>query len=257
MLGELLAGGPLLLGFLLTLARIGGIFTFVPLPGLRSGFDTARLLLSLSVTLALAPGWPRPEAARLSPIFLLSMAAQEVLLGLAVGLLVGFVAEGFLLAFQIPALQAGYTYASTVDPNSSADSSVLQVTSQIACGLLFFALGLHREVLAAVAASLQGQPPGHVVVGSKVLDTVAELSRIMFHTALRLSLPVVSMLFMVDLILALMSRLNAQLQLIALMFPAKMLLSLAVFAGILTAVPPIYSSAMGAAIDSIRQILTP
>ena len=34
-----------LLGFLLTLMRIGGVFVFVPVPGFKSAVDTARVFL--------------------------------------------------------------------------------------------------------------------------------------------------------------------------------------------------------------------
>ncbi len=61
----------------------------------------------------------------------------------------------------------------------------------------------------------------------------------------RLALPVVALLVMVDVALALMGRLNAQLQLLSLAFPAKMLTALlvlswvaALFPRILRAVQP-------------------
>ena len=49
---------PGLLGFPLVLARVAGIFSFLPLPGIRSGFDPARAVLALSITVALYPRWP-------------------------------------------------------------------------------------------------------------------------------------------------------------------------------------------------------
>ena len=45
--------------------------------------------------------------------------------GLTVGLAVAFLTEGFQMAAQSIGLQAGYAYASTIDPTSQADASVL------------------------------------------------------------------------------------------------------------------------------------
>ncbi|HEX9012058.1 MAG TPA: flagellar biosynthetic protein FliR, partial [Anaerolineaceae bacterium] len=47
-----------LYGFLLVLARVSGVFTFVPLPGMKNTPEPARILFSLSATLALFPFWP-------------------------------------------------------------------------------------------------------------------------------------------------------------------------------------------------------
>ena len=63
-------------------------------------------------------------------------------------------------------LQAGYAYASTIDPNTEADSGILLVFAQLMAGLLFFALGLDREVLRLFAQSLDKIPPGAYVLGS-------------------------------------------------------------------------------------------
>ena len=52
----------------------------------------------------------------------------------------------------------------------------------------------------------------------------------LFSVGVRLALPVVALLVMVDVALALMGRLNAQLQLLSLAFPAKMLVALLVLA---------------------------
>ena len=52
----------------------------------------------------------------------------------------------------------------------------------------------------------------------------------LFSVGLRLALPVVALLVMVDIALALLSRVNAQLQLLTLAFPAKMQIALLVLA---------------------------
>ena len=65
---------------------------------------------------------------------------------------------------QIISLQAGYSFATTIDPPSGADSSVLLSIAQLTSGLLFFATGLDRQVLMIFAQSLSLHPPGHLAV---------------------------------------------------------------------------------------------
>src|ERR1035437_9144966 len=127
--GELQLSIATLLGFLLTLARIGGVFVFLSLPGMKSGAGPARVVLSVSVTLALFPQWPHvggEASAGLLAVWMISEAA----LGIGIGLAVAFVTEAVLVAAQTMGLQAGYAFASMVDPHTQADSGILVVFAQ-------------------------------------------------------------------------------------------------------------------------------
>ena len=97
--GELQLSSATLLGFLVTLARIGGVFVFLPLPGMKSGADMARIVLSVCVTFALFPQWPHVSAdgsVGLLAVWMVSEAA----LGIGIGLAVAFVTEAVLVAAQ-------------------------------------------------------------------------------------------------------------------------------------------------------------
>ena len=120
--------------FLLVLTRVGGALAFVPLPGIRSGPQPARIVLALGVTAALYPLWPRVAVAQPGPGQLLLWLAAETAFGLSVGVAVAFLTEGLLVACQIIGLQAGYSYAALVDPTTQADSNVLQVLAHLMAG---------------------------------------------------------------------------------------------------------------------------
>src|SRR5271170_6692651 len=146
-----------LYAFLLALARVSGIFIFVPLPGIKAGPEAARAVLSLGLTLALASRWPAVDASAVNIMLLTGWILAEAAMGIAVGLAVAFLAEGFQMGAQMISLQAGYTFATTVDPTSGADSEVLIMVAQLTAGLLFFATGLDRQVLLAIAQSFSSQ----------------------------------------------------------------------------------------------------
>ena len=55
--GELTLSLDKLFGFLLVLARVGGAFAMVPLPGINSGPQPARVVLSLGFTVALGAAY--------------------------------------------------------------------------------------------------------------------------------------------------------------------------------------------------------
>ena len=63
--------------------------------------------------------------------------AGEAALGLAIGLALAIVLEVFQMAAQVVSLQAGFGYASTIDPTSGADSTVLLTSRSSPPGCCF------------------------------------------------------------------------------------------------------------------------
>jgi len=226
-----------LFAFLLVLARVSGALVFVPLPGLKGTPDAVRAALALTSTLALYGQWPAVEAAGITPARLIGWALCEAAVGIAIGVSVAIVLEAFLLAAQVLGLQAGYAYASTVDPNTQADSGILLVFAQLISGMLFFALGLDRDVFHLFAESLRRVPAGTFTFGQGSADALIRLGSSLFSVGVRLALPVVTLLILVDVALALLGRLNAQLQLLTLAFPVKMLAALLMLSWIAAVFP--------------------
>ncbi|HTX33532.1 MAG TPA: flagellar biosynthetic protein FliR [Bryobacteraceae bacterium] len=243
-----------LYGFALVLARISGALVFVPMPGMKSVADPARAAFALGFSVALMPLWPVVPppygAARLA-----GWAVGEAAVGMSIGVAVALVMEGFTLGAQILGLQAGYAFASTIDPNTEADSGVLLVFAQLVSGMLFFALGLDREVLRLFAESLVKAPPGVYHLGPEAGLAMIRLGSSMFSVGARLALPLVALLVMVDVALALLGRINSQLQLLSLAFPAKMLTGLMVLSWLAVLFPRLMLQSAGLGWATARRVL--
>ena len=242
-----------LYGFLLVLARVSGALIFVPLPGVRQSPEMARIVLSLACTIILFPHWPSleavPAAGQLTGWLILE-AATGVLVGLAVALFT----EALLMSAQAIGLPAGYGYASIVDPQTQADSGVLLVLAQLVAGMLFFALGLDREVVSTIARSLEAMPPGAGPPRASA-EVLVRLAGGVFSTGFRLAMPVLALLVMVDVALALLGRLNAQLQLLTLAFPVKMLVAVLMLAWTAALWPKIYGGYGRYALDIVGSLI--
>jgi flagellar biosynthetic protein FliR len=232
-----------LYAFLLVLARVSGFIVFLPVPGFRNTLDAVRVVLSLAITLALYPVWPSLPGVTPSIGQLAVAAFSEAGFGLTVGLAIAFLTETFQMAAQFAGFQAGYGFASTIDPNSQADSSVLQVMSSIFSGVLFFATGLDHQLIRLLAASFQKFPAGQWSPTAASLDGIVRLGGLMFSTGLRLALPVVALLILIDFALALVGRVQQQLQLLSLAFPVKMAAALALLAALAPVVPKLFGTA--------------
>ena len=234
-----------LYAFVLVLARVGGALVFVPLPGIKSAPEPVRAALALGLTLALFAKWPMVPADNVSAAVLVGWAVSEAVVGIAIGVAVSITLEAFTLAAQVLGLQAGYAYASTIDPNTEADSGVLLVFAQLVAGMLFFAMGLDREVVRLFAQSLDKVPPGSYIFGPAAAERLIRLVANVFSVGVRLALPVVALLIMVDVSLALLGRLNQQLQLLTIAFPVKMLISLVMLSWLAAVFPPLMRELSG------------
>ena len=244
-----------LFAFLLVLARVGGVMAFVPLPGMKAAPDMVRVAFTLGFTLALYCQWPAIGASDVTPARLLGWALSEAAIGIAIGLALAVLLEVFVFAAQILGLQAGYAYASTVDPTTQADSGILLVFAQLIAGMLFFAMGLDREVFRLFAESLGRIPPGGWAFHSGSAEAMIRLGSHNFSVGMRLALPVVALLVLVDVALALLGRLNAQLQLLTLAFPAKMLAALLVLGWIAAVFPRLMREMNTAAMAGAHRVL--
>lgn len=245
---------PALFAFLLVFARVAAAVTFLPLPGIQKGPEAPRIVLALAITIALAPVWP-PARIPEGIGTLAAWICAEAAFGITAGVAVSFLIETMGIAFQLIGLQAGYSYASTIDPVSNADSSVLIIMAQLVSGLLFLAFGLDREVLRIFAASLSAHPPGTWTAGPEALAAITNMGTGMFATGVRLALPVVVLLLLIDCAIALLGRMHQQLQLITLAFPVKMAASFIMLAAVAAVFAPVWRGAAQRTLAALGRIL--
>lgn len=232
-----------MVAFLVVLARVAGVVIFLPVPGFRSAPPMVRAGLAFAIAFSLFPVWPQLPDTLPSFGQLAAYAFTEAGFGLAVGLAVAFLTEGFQLAAQVLSTQAGYGFASTIDPTSQADSGVLQVIMSLMSGLLFFSTGLDRQIIRVLGASFQKFPAGSRAPSAASLNGIIHLGSGMFSIGLRLALPLMALLLLLDLALALIGRMQQQLNLLSLSFPVKMLAALAMLVALSPVIARLYEGA--------------
>ena len=245
----------LLYGFLLVLARISGVFVFLPLPGLQAGPSAAKITLSMVLTFGMYSRWPVLDPVPGSMIQVAGWMIAEAAIGVATGLAVAFTIEAITFAAQAISTQAGFAYASTIDPNTEADSTVLIMLAQLTAGLLFFTMGLDRVLLTVLSRSLETHPPGAFTASRASVEALVMLGSNIFTTGLHLALPLMTLLFLIDLSIGLLGHLNSQLQLIALAFPAKMIAALAALSLLILLIPKLYQQLGAASLSALGRLL--
>jgi flagellar biosynthetic protein FliR len=245
-----------LYAFLLVLARVSGAFVFVPIPGIKDTPQAARIVAAVALTLALYSKWPTVDVTATGTGRIAGFAVSEAAFGLTIGLAVAFLAEALTFSAQLVSTQAGFSYASTVDPTTQADSNVMAVFNQLGAGLLFFGLGLDREILRVFARSLETNPPGAFSLSPAIADAVIKIGGEALSVGIRLALPIMALLVLVDISLALLGRLNAQLQLLSMAFPAKIMTALLLLAWMMAVYPRVYSAFASRIWGTVQQLVS-
>lgn len=243
------------IGLLCVAARAGAAFVLVPIPGFRSAPAMSKAVLILAFSAAAYPLLPPGFSPPVSFSSLLIMLVTELAAGLGAAVVIGLLNEVFSFAMQSLALQAGYAYASAIDPNTQADSGVLLVIAQLGANLLFFATGMHLLVFRAFARSLEQAPPGALLVSGHDAGALINFGGMMLEFGLRLALPVMGVLFLTDVTLALLGRIQPNLQLLTLIFPVKMLMGLLMLAALAGVMPLLYRQAAGSALEVLGGVL--
>jgi flagellar biosynthesis protein FliR len=242
--------------FALVLTRVTAALTFVPFPGLRQASLAPRAGLALAVSTMLTPAlmlretsqtpWTLNDAVWNLPV--------EAALGLGAGVIVGWALEVFTLGMQMLSLHAGFSYASTIDPATQADSGVLQVAGQLTAGLLFVTIGWERELLGAFAKSIEHTPPDAWHLQPELAAIAGRWTGAAVALAFRLALPVTAFLLLLDIALALLGRTQPQMQLITQALPIKMGASLMLLAWQTVSVPDMLRRVMEGALEHLGRV---
>lgn len=230
----------LVVAFLLVFARVAGVIAFLPMPGTSLFPATAKAGVALLLTVLLVPLASVRGGAEAGFWTASVWVLREAGFGVAVGVTFDLLSEMLGLAAQILGFQAGYSYINTVDPSTQVDATILNVLLTLLGGLLFFSFDLHLEVFRALARSLETIPVGQFAPGAGQALYVVRLGGAVFETAVRVAFPVVAVLLLLDLALALLSYVNARMQLLTLSFTVKMLVTMVSLYATVRMIPPMY-----------------
>jgi len=254
--GELGALWPLASAFLVCLTRLGGLFVFFPWPGWRTASPAPRVFLCVALSAALAPRLAAIfPAAALSSQNAPALLMAEAALGFSAGLVLLFMMEALAFGGHLIGTQAGFSYASSIDPASEADSTVIPVLMQWLGNVLFFAAGFDRWLMRAMVSSLEQIPPGAWHLSNGAFEMVTRLLGSALEMGVRLALPVAGFLLLVDLTLAVVGRLNSQFPLLNLAFPLKTGLAALSLGATIGLVPGIYARLMEMAGEALGGVL--
>lgn len=208
---------------LLASMRIGPLFAFAPPFTLLRVPTPIRLLLVLALSAALLRLSPVPTPTEV-PSFLVA-ASGELSLGIGLALALQLAFSAISMAGRALDIQAGFGLAFLIDPTTKAQTPLIGAIFSYAAAAVFFATSAPYDLLATLALSFEKIPLGTAFAARSLGDLLA-----FFGAVSILALGIVGLamliLFLIDLVIALMSRTLPQMNVLVLGFQVKSLATL-------------------------------
>jgi flagellar biosynthetic protein FliR len=203
--------------------RIGGFVVTAPI--VSSGMVPGRIKILLTIGLAFlfSPMIRVPAGLSIFSAAGMFAAVQELLIGAAIGMVVQLAFEAFTFAGQTISMTMGLGFATLVDPQRGAQTTVIGQLFTVFATLTYLAVNGHLVLFGALADSFQSLPIGGANLKSDFLWSVAGWGGRIFETGLLIALPAVVSLLIVNLALGVITRAAPQLNLFGVGFPITML----------------------------------
>ncbi len=219
--------------------RIGGLVMAAPLLNARAVPARVRLLLALLLTLVVAPLLPAaPVLETFSAGWTLHIAT-EFIIGVALGFVLQLVFEATMLAGEVVSYGMGLGFAQLADPLHGASAPMLGQFYQLCAMLLFLAFGGQLRLVELVVDSFHSAPAGVATLDPAAFMALARFGGLCFEGALRISLPAVMALLLVNLSFGVMNRSAPALNAMSLGFPLSLIVGLLVLRFTLPQLPSV------------------
>ena len=234
------------------MGRVSGLMLIAPVFSARMISARIRLALVVMLTLVLAP---------LAPVSIdllsgagVAMLAGQVLVGAAVGFVLKLVFEAAAFGGQMVAQSMSLGFAEVVNPQSSGSTTVLSQFYMLLVTLLFLVMDGHLRLIALLADSFHTLPPGTPAMSANALHAVVAFGTELFAGAVRVALPAMTSLLVVNIGFAAISRAAPSMNLFAVGFPITVSLGFIALWLALRSLPGAFEALQGDAWSLMRNL---
>ena len=216
-----------LAAFLWPFIRVSAFVMVMPVIGAAFVPARVKILLAVALTFVIAPAVvsPNTEPMSVQGLFLL---IREVTVGVLMGFAVQLVFDSIVLGGQVIAMSMGLGFAVFLDQARGVNIPVLGQLFLMLGMLVFLSLDGHLAMIRLVADSFQLLPIAQSAISEAALEGLLLWSGQVFVFALKIALPAITALLVVNLSFGVMSRAAPTLNLFAVGFPVAMLLGFVV-----------------------------
>jgi flagellar biosynthetic protein FliR len=213
---------PQVIGFMLVVARLSGLFLIAPVfssPMIPPRIKLMVLLaLAATITPIVASTTPDVPTGILPRVI---AVGTESIIGLALGFSVAIVFSAVQVGASLIDTSIGFSMANIIDPLNNAQASVLGSFYSLVATLAFLAVNGHHWMLAGFKRSFDtiglGQTPDIEQMMTNLFSTFGSL----FAMAFQIAAPVLVTLLLVDVVLGIIARVVPQMNVFFVGIPLK------------------------------------
>ncbi|MHA6205513.1 flagellar biosynthetic protein FliR [Dyella soli] len=244
---------PMLGSLMWAMGRVGGLCLMAPVFGDAVAPARIRLGIMLVLTAVLAPLAP----AATDPMTAdgIAVMVNQLLIGASIGFVLKLAFEAVALGGQLVGQSMSLGFAETVDPRGGGSSPVLSQFYLLMVTLLFLAMDGHLRLIALLADSFRTLPPGKVAIGPSGLHAVVLFAGQLFAGAVRVALPAMTSLLLVNIGFAAISRAAPSMNLFAVGFPITVTLGFVALWLSLHSLPGAFESLQGSAWSLMHELV--
>lgn len=207
--------------------RISAMLMVMTVTGARFVSTRIRLYLGLAITFAVMPAIPAvPENIQLLSFQGFLTTLEQIIIGVAMGMVTQFLIQTFVMLGQILGMQASLGFASMVDPANGQNTPLLGQLFMFLATMFFLATDGHLKMIQLLVFSFKTLPIGSGSLTTVDFREIALWLGTMFKVALSMSLSGIIALLTVNLSFGVMTRAAPQLNIFSLGFAFALLVGL-------------------------------
>lgn len=234
--------------------RLLALITAAPVLGESSIPTRAKVGLAAFIALVIAPTLPPAPAISPASYEGLWTAMQQVMIGLALGLVMRIAFAAVQTAGELIGLQMGLSFASFFDPATGSNTAVLSRLMNMVAMLVFLALDCHLMMIEGLYMTFETLPAAPGTLNVDGWQVLFHWSAQVLAGGLLLALPLVMTLLCISLALGILNRTAQQLSVFAVGFPISLLVGLMLLAVILPQMAPFLSRLFQTALQVMQKL---
>ncbi len=222
---------PWFFSFLIILIRVSSFFVTAPIFGGTGVAPQTKIALgALFAAMILIVNGPVSIHMPSSILEAVVLVAGEVAFGVTLGYAASLVFAGVQLGGMMMGYQMGFAVANVLDPVSNNQVSIIGQFLFLFALLYFLAMDAHHILLKGMADSYILAPVGTFSVTQQATGWIVGMFARMFWLGLKLAMPVVGAIFLVDVALGIVAKTVPQMNVFIVGLPLKSLLGMFILA---------------------------
>ncbi len=213
-----------LMSFYLTFFRVSIVLFMLPFFGSNSIPNMLKAALAVVLTIAIWPAVSFDGSLMPSnPYNIALMILGELVLGLTLGIIINVVFSAIQTGGNFIGVHMGLSMVNVLDPMTGVNEAVTAHFLYMCSILVFLSLNGHLYLISGLVDSFKYIPPGQIFINETLVTQIMTISTELFVLAVKVASPIIASIFVVDLALALISKMAPQMNVLMLGFPLKIM----------------------------------